>query len=74
MQTRSSCSTLQTTSDESNNYDIDSILHEINVIEKNLIRSKEAEKALGNKGMSRSHWNTGKNACRNYPFALSKKL
>ena len=58
MQTRYSRATLQTTSDDSMaNYDLDAILREVNDIDKNVIRTEEAEKALDNKGMSRSHWN-----------------
>ena len=39
------------------NYDLDAILREVNDIDKNVIRTEEAERALDNKGMSRSHWN-----------------
>ena len=52
-----SCSTLQVTSNERSNYDIDSILCEINDIKKNISQRKVAEKALDNKDMSRSYWN-----------------
>ena len=58
MQTRYSHAKLQTISDDSMaNYDLDAILREVNDIDKNVIRTEEAERALDNKGMSRSHWN-----------------
>ena len=53
MQTRSLSSQL---TDDMNMYNIDDILREVNDINKNVIRTEEAEKALDNKGMTRSHW------------------
>ena len=58
MQSRYFHAKLQTISDDSMaNYDLDAILREVNDIDKNVIRTEEAERALDNKGMSRSHWN-----------------